>query len=102
MVGLHHFATIGELAYVGSMSGVRFDIPPFVIAEGNPAEPRTVNHIGMRRDGWDEDEIKALREAFRALYHDRSGTPPERGGRARARHRAGPTPSTRCSACAAG
>jgi UDP-N-acetylglucosamine acyltransferase len=52
MVGLHHFATIGELAYVGSMSGVRFDIPPFVIAEGNPAEPRNINHIGMRRDGF--------------------------------------------------
>jgi UDP-N-acetylglucosamine acyltransferase len=75
MVGLHHFTTIGELAYVGSMSGVRFDIPPFVIADGNPAEPRNINHIGMRRDGWDEDEIKALREAFRGLYHDRSGTP---------------------------
>jgi acyl-[acyl carrier protein]--UDP-N-acetylglucosamine O-acyltransferase len=57
------------------MSGVRFDIPPFVIAEGNPAEPRNVNHIGMRRDGFDEDSIKALRDAFRQLYHDRNGKP---------------------------
>jgi UDP-N-acetylglucosamine acyltransferase len=75
MVGLHHFATIGELAYVGSMSGVRFDIPPFVIAEGNPAEPRNINHIGMRRDGFSEEDIKALRDAFRQLYHDRNGVP---------------------------
>ncbi len=75
MVGLHHFTTIGELAYVGSMSGVRFDIPPFMIAEGNPAEPRNVNYIGMRRDGYSEEAINALREAYRALYHDRGATP---------------------------
>jgi UDP-N-acetylglucosamine acyltransferase len=75
MVGLHHFASIGELSLIGSMSGVRFDIPPFVIAEGNPAEPRNVNQIGMRRDGHSEEAIRALRDAFRALYHDRGATP---------------------------
>lgn len=75
MVGLHHFATIGELALVGSMSGVRFDIPPFMIAEGNPAEPRNVNQIGMRRDGFSEEHIAAVREAFRHLYHDRGAKP---------------------------
>jgi len=75
MVGLHHFATIGELSLVGSMSGVRFDVPPFMIAEGNPAEPRNVNQIGMRRDGFSEEHISAVREAFRHLYHDRGGKP---------------------------
>ncbi len=75
MVGLHHFATIGELSLIGSMSGVRFDVPPFMIAEGNPAEPRNVNQIGMRRDGWSEEHISAVRDAFRQLYHDRGGRP---------------------------
>jgi UDP-N-acetylglucosamine acyltransferase len=75
MVGLHHFATIGELALVGSMSGVRFDVPPFMIAEGNPAEPRNVNQIGMRRDGFSEELISSVREAFRRLYHDRGSKP---------------------------
>lgn len=75
MVGLHHFATIGELALVGSMSGVRFDVPPFMIAEGNPAEPRNINQIGMRRDGWSEEDILSVRDAFRQLYHDRGGKP---------------------------
>ena len=36
MVGIHHFATIGERAFVGGMSSVRFDIPPFLIADGHP------------------------------------------------------------------
>jgi UDP-N-acetylglucosamine acyltransferase len=75
MVGLHHFATIGELALIGSMSGVRFDIPPFVIADGNPAEPRSVNHIGMRRDGFAEEVIDEVRAVFRRLYNDRTGRP---------------------------
>ncbi len=75
MVGLHHFATIGQLSLIGSMSGVRFDVPPFMIADGNPAEPRNVNQIGMRRDGWSEEHISAVRDAFRQLYHDRGGKP---------------------------
>ena len=39
MVGVHHFVTIGELAFVAAMSGVRQDVPPFVMAEGMPARP---------------------------------------------------------------
>ncbi len=75
MVAVHHFVTIGELAFVGGMSGVRFDIPPYLIAEGNPAEPRNVNLVGLRRDGVDEAAIARMRELFRALYHDRGATP---------------------------
>ncbi|MBA2480790.1 MAG: acyl-ACP--UDP-N-acetylglucosamine O-acyltransferase [Planctomycetes bacterium] len=71
MIGVHHFASIGELSFVGAMSGVRFDIPPFMIAEGNPAEPRNINQVGMRRDGWSEEHIRAVKDAFRVLYHDR-------------------------------
>lgn len=71
MVGVHHFATIGELTYIGSMSGVRVDLPPFMIAEGVPAEPRSVNIIGCRRDGMSEDAIRRLRDAFKIIYFDR-------------------------------
>jgi len=75
MVGMHHFVTVGELSIVSAMCGVRFDIPPYVMAEGNPAEPRNVNVIGLRRDGIGEAEVADLREAFRDLYHDRGATP---------------------------
>jgi UDP-N-acetylglucosamine acyltransferase len=71
MCGVHHFASIGELTMVGSMCGVRVDLPPFVIAEGTPAEPRTINVIGLRRDGFSEEDIDLLRKAFIVLYHKR-------------------------------
>jgi len=73
MVGVHHFVTIGELAFVGAMSGVRFDVPPYLTVDGQPAEPRSVNLVGLRRDGMDKSDIDALKDAFRVLYHDRNG-----------------------------
>jgi len=72
MVGLHHFVSIGELGFVGAMSGVRTDVPPYVIVEGQPAEPRAVNVIGLRRDGFDDETIRAIKDAFRILFHDRA------------------------------
>jgi UDP-N-acetylglucosamine acyltransferase len=70
MVGVHHFASFGELSYTGAMSGVRYDVPPFMIADGNPAKPRKVNDVGLRRAGWAEEDIRALRDAFRVLFRD--------------------------------
>ncbi len=75
MVGIHHFATIGERAFVGGMSSVRFDIPPFLIADGHPAEPRNVNIVGLRRDGVADEDIRRLRDAFKRLYHSRGTRP---------------------------
>lgn len=75
MVGLHHFVTVGELTFIGGMSGVRNDVPPYVMADGVPAEVRNINAVGLRRDGWDEQDIRATKEAFRVLYHGRNGTP---------------------------
>ncbi len=77
MVGIHHFASIGELTIVSGMAGVRFDLPPYMMAEGNPAEPRNINVVGCRRDGMSDETIRHLRDAFKILYFDRdkNGTP---------------------------
>ncbi len=72
MVGVHHFVSIGELAFVGAMSGIRTDVPPFVIVEGHPAETRNVNIVGLRRDGFSDADVRAIKDAFRALFHDRT------------------------------
>ncbi|MFW5845181.1 MAG: acyl-ACP--UDP-N-acetylglucosamine O-acyltransferase [Planctomycetota bacterium] len=72
MVGVHHFVSIGELAFVAAMSGVRKDVPPYVMVEGYPAEVRGLNIIGLRRDGWGREEVEAMKEAFRMIFHDKS------------------------------
>jgi UDP-N-acetylglucosamine acyltransferase len=44
------------------------DVPPFFIADGNPAEVRGVNQVGLERAGFAADSIRALKEAYRLLY----------------------------------
>ncbi len=65
---VHHFTTIGRLAYLGGLSRIAMDAPPFMIVEGHPARVVKVNVVGMKRAGIPEDRIKAVREAFRALW----------------------------------
>jgi UDP-N-acetylglucosamine acyltransferase len=67
----HHFSTIGRLAFVGGLSRVTQDVPPFTIVEGNPAEVRGINVVGLRRRNLSEEAVEALKKAFRLIY--RSG-----------------------------
>jgi len=64
----HQFVTIGRNAYVGGLTRVIQDVPPFMILEGHPARVRKVNVIGLERAGIPLDEIHALRRAFRRLF----------------------------------
>jgi UDP-N-acetylglucosamine acyltransferase len=64
----HQFVTIGRNAYVGGLTRVVQDVPPFVILEGHPARVRKLNVIGLERSGLPAEEIHELRLAFRRLF----------------------------------
>ncbi len=72
----HHFVTIGAYAYVGGLTRVVQDVPPYMILEGHPSRVRGVNVIGLQRASFDETDIEALRQAFRRIF--RSGEPRKR------------------------
>jgi UDP-N-acetylglucosamine acyltransferase len=67
-VGVHHFATIGTLAFVGGLARISRDVPPFMIVEGHPAEVRSVNVIGMLRNGFEQSHVDAMKDAYRRLF----------------------------------
>jgi len=46
------------------------DVPPFMMADGNPAETRTVNKTGMERNGISEKAQSALRQAYKTLFRE--------------------------------
>jgi UDP-N-acetylglucosamine acyltransferase len=69
LVGVHHFGTVGRLAFVGGMSRVTRDAPPFMITQGNPARVRGANIVGLQRAGVSREGITVLRQACRLLYH---------------------------------
>lgn len=62
------FVTVGRLAFVGGLSRLIRDVPPYMITEGNPAKVRRVNEVGLQRAGYDEHAINNLDEAYRQLY----------------------------------
>lgn len=72
-VAVHHFVTIGAYSFVGGLSRVQHDVPPYMLLEGSPARPRCVNVVGLKRNDFSSDAVAALTEAFKLLYRSRVG-----------------------------
>lgn len=67
---VHQFCRIGTMAIVGGCSKVVQDIPPYMLADGNPAVTRTVNKVGLERNGVSDEAVAALKQAFRLLFRE--------------------------------
>jgi UDP-N-acetylglucosamine acyltransferase len=70
---VHHYSTIGSYSFVGGMSRVLHDVPPFMLVEGSPARPRCVNLIALKRNDFPEDVMRAISDAHRLLYRAKVG-----------------------------
>ncbi|EDL51034.1 UDP-N-acetylglucosamine acyltransferase [Vibrio mediterranei AK1] len=68
---IHPFCTVGAYAYVGGCSAVVQDVPPYVLAQGNHATPFGLNLVGLKRNGFEKPELRALQKAYKEIY--RSG-----------------------------
>lgn len=66
--GVHQFCRIGRHAIIGGCTKIVQDVPPFMIADGNPAEIRGVNQVGLERQGFSAADIRMLRECYKFLY----------------------------------
>ncbi|HEY4416730.1 MAG TPA: acyl-ACP--UDP-N-acetylglucosamine O-acyltransferase [Verrucomicrobiae bacterium] len=67
---VHQFCRIGKFAMIGGCSKVVQDVPPFMIADGNPAETRTINKVGMERHGISTEAQNALKQAYKILFRE--------------------------------
>lgn len=65
--GVHQFCRIGQHAILGGCTKIVQDVAPFMIADGNPAELRGINQVGLERRGFSSEDIRSLREAYRLL-----------------------------------
>ena len=66
--GAHQFSKIGAHAFIGNNTAVTRDVPPYVLAAGHPAEPRTINSEGLKRRGFSAEQIRNIKLAYRVLY----------------------------------
>jgi UDP-N-acetylglucosamine acyltransferase len=70
LAAVHQFCRIGKMAIIGGCSKVVQDVPPFMLADGNPAETRTVNKVGLERNGVSEEVQSTLRQAYKILFRE--------------------------------
>ena len=70
LAGVHQFCRIGAFAFLGGCAKVVQDVPPYMTVDGNPAEVRTINKVGLERNGFTPDQIRLARTVFRVLYRE--------------------------------
>ena len=68
---VHQFTKIGAHCFIANNAAVTRDVPPYVMAVGQPAVPHSVNSEGLKRRGFTPEQILNIRRAYRVLY--RSG-----------------------------
>ena len=70
LIGIHHFVTVGKFSYIGGMTPVRRDVPPFMKFSGDPNAVRGVNEEGLKRRQFSDEEISQLKRAYRKLFRE--------------------------------
>ena len=66
--GVHQFCRVGQGAFSGGGSIILGAVPPFVMVQGNPAEPRAINSEGLKRRGYSAEDIGAIKDAYKLIY----------------------------------
>jgi UDP-N-acetylglucosamine acyltransferase len=69
-VAVHQFCRVGRLSMVGGCSKLRQDMPPFMLADGSPAEVHTINKTGLERCGVSEEAQVALKSCYKILFRE--------------------------------
>ena len=68
LVGIHQFVKIGKHCLISYISKVTQDIPPFIIAGGNPLTYMGLNLVGLRRRGFSNQRIASIKQAYDIIY----------------------------------
>jgi UDP-N-acetylglucosamine acyltransferase len=68
LVGIHQFVHIGEHCFIGFSSRVTQDVPPFILAAGEPLNYKGLNIVGLKRRGFTEEQIHRIKQTYTYVY----------------------------------
>lgn len=68
MAGVHQGVRIGAYAFVGGYTKLVRDLPPYFLAEGNPAQVYGLNSVGLRRRSFPPEVLTELKDAYKIIY----------------------------------
>lgn len=74
LVGIHQFVKVGSYSMIAAGSMVNKDIPPYTISQGDRAALVGINQIGLERNGFTEEEVQAIKNAYKSLFISKNGT----------------------------
>jgi UDP-N-acetylglucosamine acyltransferase len=72
-LAIHHFTTVGRYSFIGGLSRVLQDVPPYMLVEGHPARVRCINIVALKRNNLSEETIESLAAAHRLIYRSKVG-----------------------------
>jgi UDP-N-acetylglucosamine acyltransferase len=72
--GTHQFVRVGRHSFVGGLTKLTRDVPPFLLVEGNPARVYGLNSVGLRRAGFPPEELAELKDCYKIMYHSDKNT----------------------------
>ncbi|MEY2880023.1 MAG: hypothetical protein RLZZ15_2403 [Verrucomicrobiota bacterium] len=68
--GVHQFCRLGYGAMLSATAKLVHDLPPYMIADGTPAEVRAINRVGLERNGLTPAQLDRVKQLHRLLYRD--------------------------------
>ncbi len=68
LCAVHQFVRIGRHAYIGGLSRVTKDIPPYIKAAGSPVALYGLNSVGLQRNGFSDEVVRELKKAYRLVF----------------------------------
>ena len=71
LAALHQYIRVGTHSMIGGGSAVPQDVPPYTNVTGNRASLHGLNLVGLKRRGFSDEAISAIKKAYKILF--RSG-----------------------------
>jgi len=68
---VHQYSKLGAYCFIANNAAVTRDVPPYVMAVGQPADPHSINIVGLQRRGFTPEQILNIRRAYRLLYRSK-------------------------------
>jgi UDP-N-acetylglucosamine acyltransferase len=67
---VHQFVRIGAYSFIGGGLKIAKDVPPFILAMGDPLTYGGLNSVGLKRRGFSADTMSVLKKAYKILYRE--------------------------------
>jgi len=72
MTPVHQFCKIGDYSFIGGGLRIVQDVPPYILAMGEPLKYSGLNAVGLRRKNFPMETCKQIKQAYRFIYQSNS------------------------------